>query len=1106
MANISFFIVTLSASVWLSGISIIYLTKNIELAIFYYKYYTFLGVAFITPSVYMITVSILDLFKEKKKFIWMNYIIAGIFYILAFKTDWLVIGVKRYFWGNYIQYGFLAYPFLFFFFILMAVSFYYYATKLRKIEEGTKKEQIKLLFFALLIAYIGVIDYVACFGIEVYPFGYIPILFFISIQGYAIIAYQKINVGEILNSIQDGLIAINRDGKITIINDSAERITGVKSLDILDRELAEITSFTKYKLEDPERVMKLINRIKSTPDEIINEEVNYLDPVRHIKITVMPVRDRFDAISGNMLILNDITERKQVEDKLRESEKKYRELVENANSIVLRMDINGRITFFNEFAQKFFGYAKDEILGKSVVGTIVPKMDTSYHDLETMIKDIIKNPELYATNENENIRRNGERVWILWTNKGAIDKDGQVREILCIGNDITERKKAEGALLKSQQEFASLFNNSPEALVYLDPKSNILNINPRFTELFGYTLDEVKGRNIDDGMIHPSNKIEEGEDLDKIALSKGYFNYETIRKKKDGTLFPVSISGSNILIDGQLKGIIGTYIDITERRKAEKEIIKAKKEAELANRAKSVFLASMSHEIRTPMNSIIGIVELLNFTSLTNEQREYLDLLQISANNLLDIINNILDISKIESGHLELEKTKFDLWDLMETIGATLGPKASQKGLEFMCHIGPNVPKYIICDPIRLRQIFINLIGNSLKFTEKGEVIFSVEMLENENSKVTLYFKIRDTGIGISKEKQEKIFESFVQADSSTTRKYGGSGLGLAISKQLIEKMGGKIWVESKVGKGSTFHFIIRSVTIEKPEEKKIEIIPPEIRGLRILIVDDNSINRLILRETVSAWGALSSEVEDGFAALKELKLASDKAIPYQLILLDKNIPGMDGFEVAKKIREIPKYTKVPIMLLSSGIGENNIQKVKELEISDFILKPVRRSKLYNSILKAIVNKRAEKGFEKFIIESTLKGRPLKILLAEDNLINQKLEARLLEKQGWKVTIANNGKEAVKLAKKNGFDLILMDVQMPEMNGFEATKEIRKGEKVTGKHLPIIALTANAFEEDKKKCLETGMDGYTAKPIKIKEFFLLIEEIYNRLGKEESNK
>ena len=260
--------------------------------------------------------------------------------------------------------------------------------------------------------------------------------------------------------------------------------------------------------------------------------------------------------------------------KMRESEKKYRELVQNINSIVLRMDINGRITFFNEFAQKFFGYTEDEILGKNVVGTIVPEMDTSYCDLKTMIKDIGQNPERYTVNENENIRKNGEQVWILWTNKGAFNKDGNISEILCIGNDITEHKKTEEALYKSQQEFASLFKSSPEALVYLDENSNILDINPRFTELFGYTLKEIKGRNINDGMIHPHDKIEEGKNLDKIALSKGYFSYETIRKKKDGTLFPVSISGSNILIDGHVKGILGIYINITERKKLEEELKK----------------------------------------------------------------------------------------------------------------------------------------------------------------------------------------------------------------------------------------------------------------------------------------------------------------------------------------------------------------------------------------------------------------------------------------------------------------------------------------------------------------------------------------------------
>ena len=370
-----------------------------------------------------------------------------------------------------------------------------------------------------------------------------------------------------------GIANIDNIGILTYINNRLEKITGYSREEVVGKNVFKLGVFSNEMLKILKGRLKarLTGGTARLRREILLKCKN--GKWIWIEITAKLIK-KWGIPSSLRITVQDIAKRKQTEDILQKSEKKYRELVQNTNVIILRMDINGRITFFNEFAQKFFGYTKDKILGKNVVGTIVPKMDTSYCDLETMIKDIIQNPDLYTINENENIRRNGERVWILWTNKGTIDKDGHISEILCIGNDITERKKVEEALRKSQQEFDNLFRSSPEALVYLDENSNILNINPRFTELFGYTLKEIKGRNINDGMIHPPDKIEEGKNLDKIALSKGYFSYETIRKKKDGTLIPVSISGSNILIDGQVKGILGIYINITERKKLEEELKK----------------------------------------------------------------------------------------------------------------------------------------------------------------------------------------------------------------------------------------------------------------------------------------------------------------------------------------------------------------------------------------------------------------------------------------------------------------------------------------------------------------------------------------------------
>jgi len=658
-------------------------------------------------------------------------------------------------------------------------------------------------------------------------------------------------------------------------------------------------------------------------------------------------------------------------------------------------------------------------------------------------------------------------------------------------NNITERKKAEEILRESEEKFRTISTSARDAIIMMDNEGNISYWNEAAERIFGYTKEESIGKYLHKFIV-PERFYE--------TYSKGFKRFQITGEgaalgktleltafRKDGAEFPVELSLSAVKLKGKWNAV-GILRDITERKKAEKELEKAKKAAEEANQAKSQFLASMSHEIRTPMNAIVGMSELLSGTSLYDEQKEYVEMIKISADNLLGIINDILDLSKIESGRLEIEETEFDLRDVIEVTTISLATQASKKGLELLCHINPEIPAYIISDPTRLRQILVNLIGNAIKFTEKGQIVVDVKTEERKNNRAILRFCVSDTGVGIPKEKQAKIFESFTQADNSTTRQYGGTGLGLTISKQLVEKMGGKIWVESEIGKGSNFYFTISCSVVEKAKEKE-DVAPPEIRNLRVLIVDDNATNRLILREIVSGWNFLSTGVEDGFSALKQLKNNS-----YQLILLDKSMPGMDGFEVAKKIKQMPKYTDAPIILLSSAEEKGDRKRAKELGISDVLIKPVRRSKLYNSIVSALVKKEKAKVSETKI-ESALKGKPLKVLLAEDNLINQKLAVRILEKQGWKATVANNGREAVEWIEKNGFDFVLMDVQMPEMDGLEATKEIREKEKITGKHIPIVALTAHAFREDEKKCLSAGMDGYTTKPIKIQELFKIIEDI-----------
>jgi PAS domain S-box-containing protein len=655
--------------------------------------------------------------------------------------------------------------------------------------------------------------------------------------------------------------------------------------------------------------------------------------------------------------------------------------------------------------------------------------------------------------------------------------------------DITERKQAEAEILEAKNVADSALRELEgvnSVILRWTPDARISSINDYGCDLFGYSREELIGKSMFETIVHDIEAAHDGVQRmigNILDDPKSYQHVEDMNRTKDGQELWMSWSNNPILdTDGQLKEVLAIGVDITERKELEKELQVAKEVAESATQAKGDFLANMSHEIRTPMNAVIGLSDLCLRTDLTPKQHDYLSKIHGSAISLLGIINDILDFSKIEAGKLDIEQIEFEIDEVLDNLATVASVKTQDKGLELLFRRDPHVPTVLIGDPLRLGQILINLTNNAVKFTEKGEIVVQIELLERVQDEAILSFSVRDTGIGMTPEQQAKLFQSFSQADTSTTRKYGGTGLGLSISKQLVELMHGEIGVDSEAGVGSTFHFTVRLGIGAGAHEKEFKTIP-DLQHLHALVADDNPTAREILVEYLRSF---QFEVDAAANAEEVFELMDRAQRPYDLMVLDYLMPGMKGVEIAVKIKtELKPATDPHIILISAYSSGDVMDKPGGEFIDQFLPKPVSPSHLFDAVMVAFgvatEGDRRKKAGREFDLQTLRPVQGAYILLVEDNEINQQVASEILEQAGFFVDIANHGQEALDRLETKAYDCVLMDVQMPVMDGFTATGKIREQKDYAD--LPVLAMTANATVEDRDKSLAAGMNEHIAKPI-----------------------
>ena len=792
----------------------------------------------------------------------------------------------------------------------------------------------------------------------------------------------------------------------------------------------------------------------------------------------------------------------KAQEALRQSEARFREqaaLLDIAHDAIYVRDLDGHITYWNKGAEHAYGWTTDEAVGRRAV-ELLCKDPTEYQAAEAalLINGAWQGEMARRTNADRDIM-----MAVRWTL--VRDAQGQPKAILAINTDITAQKLTVEALAelsrrteRRERILTSTLSFIRDFAYIYDRDGRFLFVNQPLLDLWGITLEDAVGKDFFDLGYPRDLAVRLQWEIQEVFETRAPLTGETPYTSPTGVPgYYEYIFSPAFGPDGRVEFVAGTTRDITERKRIEAELRGAKDAAEAANQAKSEFLANMSHEIRTPMNGVIGMTDLMLDSEITSEQRENLEIIKSSGRALMAVINDILDFSKIEAGKLELDPIDFIPRDAIGDAANAVALKAHEKGLELVVDIDAAVPQTLRGDPGRLRQILLNLLGNAIKFTRQGEIVLRVTNDTTTPPDVMLHFSIRDTGIGIPLDRQQHIFEAFTQVDGSSTRSYSGTGLGLTISSQLVRMMGGQLSVESEVGEGSTFRFTARFA----PGNACAPIaVPPstELRDVPVLIVDDNATNRRLLEGMLIGWRMAPTLAASGPDALAALRAAQQSGRPFTLMLADFQLPDAEGFNLAQAVKQDPTIADTSIVMLTSAGQPGDAARCRELGIAAYLPKPIKRSDLRAAILLAVGVRSIDGRPQALVTRHSLREgrRSGRILLVEDNVVNQVVAARLLEKRGHSVVVANNGREAIAVLDGSlwvGFSGVLMDVQMPEMDGFECTAVIRDRERVTGQHLPIVAMTAHAMSGDEARCLAVGMDAYLSKPIDANTLFDVVD-------------